>query len=118
MNAEKSKSTRRTKRKGKGDGTGKEKGVEVGKADVKGKNRALQVIFGCGRIGYAIAKELRGKGLDVLIVDIDEKKVELLKEEEFIAFVGDISDPEVTRKVLSEGVAEAVFIVSNDCNGN
>ncbi|MBN1763372.1 MAG: NAD-binding protein [Methanomicrobia archaeon] len=78
----------------------------------------MQVIFGCGRIGYAIAKELRGKGLDVLIVDIDEKKVELLKDEGFIAFVGDINDPEVTRKVLSEGVAEAFFIVSNDCTGN
>jgi len=114
MNAEKSKPKRKTKSKGNGKGKGK----GAGKEEVTGKERALQVIFGCGRIGYAIAKELRGKGLDVLIVDIDEKKVELLKDEEFIAFVGDIRDPEVTRKVLSEGVAEAVFIVSNDCNGN
>jgi len=84
----------------------------------KGKGRALQVIFGCGRIGYAVAKELRGQGLDVLIVDIDEKKVELLKEEEFIAFVGDISDPEVTSKVVSEGTPEVFFIVSNNSEGN
>ncbi|MBK5191295.1 MAG: NAD-binding protein [Methanosarcinales archaeon] len=88
------------------------------KRKTKGKGRALQVIFGCGRIGYAVAKELRGQGLDVLIVDIDEKKVELLKEEDFIAFVGDISDPEVTSKVVSEGVPEAVFIVSNNSEGN
>lgn len=102
MTAEKSKSKRNTK------GTEKE----------KGKSRAMQVIFGCGRIGYAIAKELKGRGLEVLIVDIDEKKVELLKEEDFIAFVGDISDPEVTRKVISEGKPEVVFIVSNNSKGN
>jgi len=88
------------------------------KRKTKGKERALQVIFGCGRIGYAVAKELRGQGLDVLIVDIDEKKVEVLKEEDFIAFVGDISDPEVISKVVSEGTPEAVFIVSNNSEGN
>lgn len=88
------------------------------KRKTKGEGRALQVIFGCGRTGYAVAKELIGQGLDVLIVDIDEKKVELLKEEDFIAFVGDISDPEVIRKVVSEGTPEAVFIVSNNSEGN
>jgi len=88
------------------------------KRKTKGKGRALQVIFGCGRIGYAVAKELMGQGLDVLIVDIDEKKIELLKEEDFIAFVGDISDPEVTSKVVSEGTPEAVFIVSTSSEGN
>ena len=83
-----------------------------------GKRRALQVIFGCGRMGYAVAKELKGRGLDVLIVDMDERKVEVLKEEDFIASVGDISDPEVTRKVISEGEPEAVFVLSNDSEGN
>ena len=88
------------------------------KRKTKGKGRALQVIFGCGRTGYAVAKELIGQGLDVLIVDIDEKKVELLKEEDFIAFVGDISDPEVTSKAISEGTPEVFFIVSNNSEGN
>ncbi len=84
----------------------------------KGKDRTLQVIFGCGRIGYAVAKELKGRGIEVVIVDIDEKKVELLKEEDFIAFAGDISDPEIISKVISEGEPEAVFIVSNDSEVN
>ncbi|MHC1611377.1 MAG: DHH family phosphoesterase [Candidatus Methanospirareceae archaeon] len=92
--------------------------TEKPKRKTKGEGRALQVIFGCGRIGYAIAKELVGQGLDVLIVDIDEKKIELLKEEGLIAFVGDISDPEVTSKVVSEGIPEAVFILSNSSEGN
>ncbi|MHC1599797.1 MAG: DHH family phosphoesterase [Candidatus Methanospirareceae archaeon] len=88
------------------------------KRKAKGKDRALQVIFGCGRIGHAVAKELKERGLYVLIVDMDEKKVEVLKEEDFIAFVGDISDPEVTREVISEGKPEAVFILSNNSEGN
>jgi nanoRNase/pAp phosphatase (c-di-AMP/oligoRNAs hydrolase) len=104
MATDKSNSKRKTTGKGKGTG--------------KGKDRTLQVIFGCGRIGYAIAKELREQDLEVLIVDIDEKKVELLKEDEFFAFVGDITLPEVTRKVISEGTPEAFFIVSNNSKGN
>jgi len=84
----------------------------------KGKGRAFQVIFGCGRIGYAVAKELKGRGIEVVIEDIDEKKVELLKEEDFIAFVGDISDPAIISKVISEGEPEAFFILSNDSEVN
>jgi len=84
----------------------------------KGKGRTPQVIFGCGRVGYAVAKELKGRGIEVIIVDIDEKKVELLKEEDFIAFVGDISGSEIISKVLSEGEPEAVFVLSNDSEVN
>lgn len=61
----------------------------------KGIGRVLHAIFGCGRVGYAVAKELKARGIEVVIVDKDEKKVELLKDEDFIAFVGDISDPKV-----------------------
>ncbi len=88
------------------------------KTKTKGKGRVLQVIFGCGRIGYAVAKELKGRGIEVVIVDIDEKKVELLKEEDFIAFVCDISDPEIISKIISEGEPETVFILSNDSEVN
>ncbi|HID19529.1 MAG TPA: NAD-dependent epimerase/dehydratase family protein [Methanophagales archaeon] len=84
----------------------------------KGKSRMLQVIFGCGRIGYAVAKELKGRGMDVVIVDIDEKKVELLQEEDFIASIGDISDPEEINKVIREGEPEAIFVLSNNSEVN
>lgn len=87
---------------------------------MKKNGRVLQVIFGCGRIGYAVAKELKKRelDLDILIVDIDEKKVEVLLEEDFTAFVGDIRDPETTDKIISAGEPEVVFIVSNDSEGN
>jgi len=84
----------------------------------KGKSRVLQVIFGCGRIGYAVAKALKGRGLDVVIVDIDEKKVELLKEEDFIASTGDVSNLDEVNKVKREGEPEAIFILSSDSEVN
>ncbi len=84
----------------------------------QGKGKVQQVIFGCGRVGYAVAKELKARGIQVVIVDTDEKKVELLKEEDFIAFVGDISEPEVITKVRSEGEPDAIFILSNGSEVN
>jgi len=74
----------------------------------------VQVICGCGRMGYAVAKELKRCGIDVVIVDIDDKKVELLKEEDFIAFVGDISDPDTVEVIKSEGTPEVVFVMSSN----
>ncbi|MCW3129490.1 MAG: NAD-binding protein [Methanophagales archaeon] len=84
----------------------------------KGIGRVLHAIFGCGRVGYAVAKELKARGIEVVIVDKDEKKVELLKDEDFIAFVGDISDPKVITKVRGEGDPEAIFILSNGSEVN
>ena len=84
----------------------------------KGKGKLRHAIFGCGRVGYAVAKELKARGFDVVIVDRDEKKVELLKEEDFIAFVGDISDPVVMAKVTREGEPGAIFILSNNSEVN
>ena len=78
------------------------------------RGKVVQVIFGCGRMGYAVAKELKRCGSDVVIVDIDDKKVELLKEEDFIAFVGDISDPDTVEIIKSEGTPEVVFIMSSN----
>ncbi|MFZ2071974.1 MAG: DHH family phosphoesterase [Halobacteriota archaeon] len=79
------------------------------------KEKAIQVILGCGSIGTAVAKELVGQGKeDVVIVDINEKKVELLKEEDFIAFAGDISEPGVVDNLRTEGEPEVFFILSSD----
>ncbi len=107
MSAEKEKATRTTKTKAKTTAT-----------KSKAKDRAVQMILGCGRIGYAIAKELGARGEDVVIVDIDEKRVDFLTDENFMAFVGDIGDPTVLKKLLKEGEPETVFIVSNSSEGN
>ena len=85
----------------------------------KGEGEPLRLILGCGRIGYAIAKELENRGEAVLIADIDEKRVDFLTDEDFTACVGDIGNPKVLKKLLKEGgEPETVFIVSNSSEGN
>jgi len=94
------------------------KGKDKGKAKGNGKDKVVHVIFGCGSVGYAVAKELKAQEIDVVIVDTDEKKVELLKEEDFVAFVGDISEPKETTRVKNEGEPEAFFVLSNSSEAN
>jgi nanoRNase/pAp phosphatase (c-di-AMP/oligoRNAs hydrolase) len=104
------------KAKAKGKTKAKAKAKPTAKSEAKGK--PVQLILGCGRIGYAIAKELEDRGEEVLIVDIDKKRVNLLTDEDFKAFVGDIGDPKVLKKLLKEGEPEKVFIVSNSSEEN
>ena len=106
MSAEKAKVKHKTKSKSK----------QTAKSEAKGK--PVRLILGCGRIGYAIAKELEDRGEEVLIADLDEKRVDFLTDEDFTACVGDIGDPKVLKKVLKEGEPEKVFIVSNSSEGN
>ncbi|MEA2033601.1 MAG: NAD-binding protein [Euryarchaeota archaeon] len=98
-------------------GTG-HKSAGKGKDKGNGKDKVVQVIFGCGSVGYAVAKELEAQGIEVVIVDTDEKKVELLREEDFVAFVGDISEPKEITRIKREGEPEAFFVLSNDSEVN
>ena len=98
-------------------GTG-HKSAGKGKDKGNGKDKVVHVIFGCGSVGYAVAKELKAQGTEVVIVDTDEKKVELLKEEDFVAFVGDISEPKEITRIKSEGEPEAFFVLSNSSEVN
>ncbi len=82
------------------------------------RDKVVHAIFGCGRIGYAVAKELKKHGTDMIIVDIDDKKVELLKEEDFIAFTADISDPSTVELIKGEGKPEVVFVMSSNSEVN
>jgi len=98
-------------------GTG-HKSAGKGKAKGNGKDKVVHAIFGCGTVGYAVAKELKAQGIEVVIVDTDEKKVELLKEEDFVAFVGDISEQKEITRIKRGGGPEAVFVLSNDSEVN
>ncbi len=98
-------------------GTG-HKSAGKGKDKGNGKDKIVHVIFGCGSVGYAVAKELKAQGIEVVIVDTDEKKVELLKEEDFVAFVGDISEPKEIARIQREGEPEAFFVLSNSSEVN
>ncbi|MEO2241792.1 MAG: DHH family phosphoesterase [Euryarchaeota archaeon] len=67
----------------------------------------LHVILGAGSVGHVVADALRDRGEDVVIVDCDENRAEVLKEQGFDVVIGDVTE----REVLEEaGVEEAVTV--------
>lgn len=56
-------------------------------------------VFGLGRYGAAIAKELHDGGADVLAVDLDAAKVDALAPEIPFCKCADVTDPEVIRQL-------------------
>lgn len=89
------------------------------KADTPAKARVkpTYLILGSGSIGFAVAKELRELGKDLVIVDKDEQKVETLREEAYEAIVGDINDPELFNQISTKNLT-AVLILSSDIEAN
>ena len=71
-------------------------------------------VFGLGRYGTAVAKELLCGGVEVLAVDIDQNKVNTAAIELPICKCADITDPEVVRQL---GIA-AVDVVIVAMAGN
>ena len=57
---------------------------------------AQVLVLGCGDLGFEVASRLKEKGMEVVIVDKDEDKIEVLKPT-FRAFAGDFGSPEVLR---------------------
>ncbi len=76
----------------------------------------MYVILGCGSVGYNAAKLLRGRDKDVLILDSNPKRVEDLRDQEFTAVVGDMTDLTPFREELSR--AEAVLLLSSHMDTN
>ena len=54
-------------------------------------------VFGLGRYGIAVARELVSNGVEVIAVDSDEKIVNVAAAELPICKCADITDPEVIR---------------------
>ncbi|HJH29421.1 MAG TPA: NAD-dependent epimerase/dehydratase family protein [Methanosarcinaceae archaeon] len=89
------------------------------KADTPAKTRVkpTYLILGSGSIGFAVAKELRELGKDLVIVDKDEQKVETLREEAYEAIVGDIKDPKLFDQISTKNLT-AVLILSSNIEAN
>ncbi|MEA1985122.1 MAG: DHH family phosphoesterase [Euryarchaeota archaeon] len=83
----------------------------------KTKFRPTYLILGSGSIGFAVAKELRERDKDLIIVDRDSQKVETLREEAYEAIVGDISDPEVLRQINVRNLV-GILVLSSDNDAN
>lgn len=83
----------------------------------KGKIKPAYAILGSGSVGFSVAKSLVDQGKDVVIVDRDEKRVENLRDQNFEAIVGDISEPGLIKELEVDDL-EAVIVLSSDMDAN
>lgn len=65
-------------------------------------------VFGLGRYGIAVARELVDHGMEVIAVDSDEKIVNMAADELPICKCADVTDPDVIREL---GVANADVVI-------
>src|SRR5210317_769598 len=74
------------------------------------------VVIGCGPIGIGLMKLAQIKGAEVIALDIDEARLEFVKNEIGVKYVVKVSDKAVAEvsKITNEDLATAVF----DCTGN
>ena len=63
------------------------------------KSNKIYAVFGLGRYGLAVAKELVDNGVEVLAVDIDENIVNNYVKDKLILSVNDLEDFVKTNKV-------------------
>ncbi len=73
----------------------------------------MYLILGCGDLGFALAKKLREAEEEVQIIEKDEGKVRQLKNMEFEAFEGDITNVEGLKQADVEE-AEVIMILVPD----
>lgn len=71
-------------------------------------------VFGLGRYGLAVAKELAKNGADVLAVDIDESIVNSAAADIPYCKCADVSDPEVVRQLGIASVDVAIIAMATN----
>ncbi|MFB6179524.1 MAG: DHH family phosphoesterase [Halorientalis sp.] len=72
-------------------------------------------ILGCGSVGHAVAEELESEDKDVLILDMDEGRVEALRDQDLNAQAADIRNPDITDDIDDRDV---LLILSSDVEAN
>ena len=71
-------------------------------------------VFGLGRYGIAVARELARNGMEVIAVDIDERIVNAAADELPICKCADITDPEVIRQLGIANVDVVIIAMANN----
>ena len=71
-------------------------------------------VFGLGRYGIAVARELVDNGVEVIAVDADEKIVNAAADELPICKCADITDPEVIRQLGISNVDVVIVAMANN----
>ena len=71
-------------------------------------------VFGLGRYGIAVARELVSNGMEVIAVDADEKIVNAAADELPICKCADITDPDVIRQLGISNVDVVIIAMANN----
>lgn len=71
-------------------------------------------VFGLGRYGIAVARELVDNGVEVIAVDADEKIVNAAADELPICKCADITDPDVIRQLGISNVDVVIIAMANN----
>ncbi len=82
-----------------------------------GKNMSISksyAVFGLGRYGTAVAKELASNGAEVLAVDIDEEIVNEAAAEIPFCKCADVTDPEVLRQLGISNIDVVIISMATD----
>lgn len=87
--------------------------MTVAKGDPNAGGRGLYLVLGCGDVGFAVARRLRCRGVEVAVIEREASKVEVLMWRGYVAILGDFGSPEVLRSA-GIGRAGAVIITVRD----
>lgn len=74
----------------------------------------IYAVFGLGRYGIAVARELVRNGIEVIAVDLDERIVNAAADELPICKCADITDPEVIRQLGISNVDVVIIAMANN----
>lgn len=77
-------------------------------------HKKTYAVFGLGRYGIAVARELINNGMEVIAVDADEKIVNSAAMELPICKCADVSDPDVIRQLGISNVDVVVIAMANN----
>lgn len=76
--------------------------------------KKMYAVFGLGRYGIAVARELVSNGAEVIAVDSDEKIVNAAADELPVCKCADITDPDVIRQLGIANVDVVIVAMANN----
>lgn len=78
------------------------------------RTKKTYAVFGLGRYGIAVARELVGNGMEVIAVDTEERIVNAAADELPICKCADVTDPDVIRQLGISNVDVVIIAMANN----
>lgn len=77
------------------------------------RGEGVYLVLGCGDVGFSVASRLKERGVELVVVDRDDKKTEQLTKMGFSTFLGDFCLPKVL-KDAGISRAEVILLMAPD----